>query len=250
MDLLTDPQTWASFLTLSALEIVLGVDNVLFLAIVTAKLPPEQRQKARLIGLSLALFMRVGFLLSLTWIMGLREPIFTLAGFAFSWRDLILLLGGLFLLYKATTEMHDTVQGGPHDAPGGPAHGQPPAKFSAVIVQIVILDLVFSLDSILTAIGMAQHVEVMIAAVVVAIVVMLMAAGPLGDFVNDNPTVKVLALAFLLLVGVALVADAMHFHIPRGYLYFAIAFSAGVEALNLLMRRRTSKNGNGGISPP
>jgi predicted tellurium resistance membrane protein TerC len=250
MDLLTDPQTWASFLTLSALEIVLGVDNVLFLAIVTAKLPPDQRQKARLIGLSLALFMRVGFLLSLTWIMGLRQPIFTAFDFAFSWRDLILLLGGLFLLYKATTEMHDTVQGSAHDAAGGPSHGQPPARFSSVIVQIVILDLVFSLDSILTAIGMAPHVEVMIAAVVVAIIVMLVAAGPLGEFVNDNPTVKVLALAFLLLVGVALVADAMHFHIPRGYLYFAIAFSAGVEALNLLMRRRMDKRANGGITPP
>jgi predicted tellurium resistance membrane protein TerC len=249
MDLLADPQTWASFLTLSALEIVLGVDNVLFLAIVTAKLPPEQRARARLIGLGLALFMRVGFLLSLTWIMGLKTPIFTIDEFAFSWRDLILLLGGLFLLYKATTEMHDTVQGG-HEAPGGPAHGQPPARFSTVIVQIVILDLVFSLDSILTAIGMAQHVEVMIAAVVVAIVVMLIAAGPLGDFVNHNPTVKVLALAFLLLVGVALVADAMHFHIPRGYLYFAIAFSASVEALNLFMRRKMESKSNGGMSPP
>lgn len=235
LDLLSSPEIWASFLTLAALEIVLGIDNVIFLSIASGKLPKEQQAKARRIGLFLALAMRIGLLLSITWVASLTQPAFTLFGFEASWRDLVLGLGGLFLLYKGTVEVHAMMEGR-HDE-----HSAAKASFASVITQIVILDLVFSLDSVITAVGMTNQVEVMIAAVVVAILVMLFAAETIAGFVNRHPTVKMLALNFLLLIGVALIADGLHFHIPREYIYFAIAFSAAVEAMNLLAARSRAK---------
>jgi predicted tellurium resistance membrane protein TerC len=232
LELLVDPHAWASLVTLAALEIVLGIDNIIFLSIVTGRLPPAQQPAARRIGLLLALLMRVALLLSITWIIGLTAPAFVLFGHTVSSRDLVLGGGGLFLLAKGTMEIHHTLEG--QDAQGG---GRT-TSFAAAIVQIVLLDLVFSLDSVISAVGIADHVEIMVAAVTIAILVMLLAAESVGAFVNRHPTIKMLALAFLLLVGTALVADALHVHIPRGYLYFAIAFSAGVETLNLLVRRR------------
>jgi predicted tellurium resistance membrane protein TerC len=231
LDLLTDYQVWASLLTLTALEIVLGIDNLIFLSIVSGRLPRQQQPAARRIGLALALLGRVGLLFSLTWLIGLTAPILTLAGFDLSWRDVVLLGGGAFLIVKGTMETHHMLEGHEEE------HAVGTVTFFSAIVQITILDIVFALDSIITAIGMAQHLPVMIAAVVIAMIVMLVAADPVGNFVNEHPTVKMLALSFLLLVGVALIADGLHFHIPRGYLYFAIAFSAGVEALNLLAGR-------------
>ncbi|MSO98319.1 MAG: TerC family protein [Rhodospirillaceae bacterium] len=235
IDMLTDPNIWAAFLTLAALEIVLGIDNIIFLSIVTGRLPAHQQAKARRIGLTLALGMRVALLMSLSWIAGLTEPIITLGSYELSWRDVILGLGGLFLLYKATAEIHNTMEG--HDESQHPVQ----STFTAAIIQIIILDLVFSLDSVITAVGMTDNLAVMVAAIVVSIFIMLFAATPVSDFVNRHPTVKMLALGFLLLIGVALIADAGHFHIPRGYLYFAIAFSALIETLNLLTRRKSKK---------
>ncbi|MBI1238740.1 MAG: TerC family protein [Alphaproteobacteria bacterium] len=232
IDLLSSPEAWASLATLTALEIVLGIDNVIFLSIVAARLPEAQQRPARQIGLALALIMRVGLLFSIAWIASLSAPIVTLAGFPLSWRDLVLIGGGLFLLTKGTREIHAMMEG-EEDAHGGGGG----TTFAAAIAQIVVLDVVFSLDSVITAVGMAQDLEIMVAAIVIAIIVMLVAAEPVSAFVNRHPTVKMLALAFLLLVGVALIADGMHFHIPREYIYFAIAFSAGVEALNLLAAR-------------
>ncbi len=237
IEMLTDFNVWAAFLTLTALEIVLGIDNIIFLSIVTSRLPADQQAKARRIGLSLALGMRVALLMSLSWIAGLTEPVMSFGGYDMSWRDVILGLGGLFLLYKATAEVHNMME--------GQEEGEHAVKssFAATIVQIVILDLVFSLDSVITAVGMTDNLPVMIAAIVVAILIMLFAATPVSNFVNRHPTVKMLALGFLLLIGMALVADAAHVHIPRGYLYFAIAFSALNETLNLLVRRKRSKSG-------
>lgn len=236
--LLTDPAVWAAFLTLAALEIVLGIDNLIFLAIITERLPPAQQPLARRIGLGLALLGRLALLAALGWLIGLTKPLVEIGEFALSMRDLILLLGGLFLLAKATVEMHHMLEG----AEAGAASAVATATFGGVLVQIVMLDMVFSLDSILTAIGMVEEIWIMAAAIVLAIVIMLVAAEPLSAFVNRHPTVKSLALSFLLLVGVSLVADGLHFHIPRGYLYFAIGFSASVEAFNLaLMRRRAAR---------
>ncbi len=237
LELLVDPQAWASLLTLTALEIVLGIDNIIFLSIVSSRLPADQQPSARRIGLGLALIMRIGLLMSISWIMSLTQPAFSILEHTVSWRDIVLGGGGLFLIVKGTLEMHAMAEGHDETTAGGTS------SFASAIVQIVLLDIVFSLDSVITAVGMAQHLPVMITAVVIAILVMLVASGPVSAFVNRHPTVKMLALAFLLLVGVALVADALHFHIPRGYLYFAIAFSAGVEGLNLLAsaaRRRRS----------
>ena len=231
LELLTDPHAWISLATLSVLEIVLGIDNIIFLSIVSARLPVEQQATARRIGLGLALLARILLLLSLTWMIGLTAPIVEIAGFAVSWRDIVLGGGGLFLIVKGTTEMHHMLEGHGGEGVAGTA------TFAAVITQIVVLDLVFSLDSVITAIGIAEHVPIMVAAIVLAMAVMLLAAEPTARFVNAHPTVKMLALSFLLLVGVALVADGLHFHIPRGYLYFAIAFSIGVESLNLLATR-------------
>ena len=231
LELLTDYQAWASLLTLTALEIVLGLDNLIFLSIVSGRLPKHQQATARRIGLALALLGRIALLFSLTWMIGLTEPVITVMGFGISWRDMVLAGGGLFLIVKGTMETHHMLEGHEEGAAVGTI------TFFSAVVQILILDVVFALDSIITAIGMAEHLWVMVTAVVIAMVIMLAAADPVGNFVNDHPTVKMLALSFLLLVGVALVADGLHFHIPRGYLYFAIAFSALVEGLNLWAAR-------------
>jgi predicted tellurium resistance membrane protein TerC len=235
IELLSDPQAWASLLTLTALEIVLGIDNVIFLSIVTGRLPEHQQRQARIIGLSLAALMRVGLLMAITWIIGLTAPLLTIGDYVLSWRDVVLIAGGVFLLAKGTIEIHHQTEGGEH---GGQAKA---TSLASAIVQIVLLDIVFSIDSVITAIGMAQHLPIMIAAVLISIAVMLLAAGPVSTFVNRHPTVKMLALSFLLLVGVALIADGLHFHIPRGYLYFAIAFSIVVEMLNLLAARSRAR---------
>lgn len=235
LDFLADPQIWASFVTLAVLEIILGIDNIIFIAIATEKLPQAQQGPARRIGLILALVLRLVFLAMISWIIGLKAPVFSAFGLDVSWRDLILLAGGLFLLYKATIEIHAAIE----DKEEG--HAIKAASFAAIIGQIIILDLVFSLDSVITAVGMTDNLPVMYAAVIVAVGTMLWASGPISAFVHRHPTVKMLALSFLLLVGVALIADGLQFHIPRGYLYFAIAFSLGVEVLNLLARRRRAR---------
>lgn len=236
MALLSDPQAWMSLLTLTALEIVLGIDNIIFISIMAAKLPAHQQHKARQVGLALALITRLMLLASIAWVATLTAPLFTVFGQGFSGRDVILLGGGLFLMAKGTMEIHHTVEGAEEAQ-----RAVKVATFGAVVTQIMILDIVFSLDSVITAVGMAQHLEIMVAAVVIAMGVMLFAAGPVGDFVNRHMSVKMLALSFLLLVGVALVADGLGFHIPKGYLYFAIAFSAGVESLNLLAQARRKR---------
>ena len=237
MEWISDPAIWASLATLTALEIVLGIDNVIFLSVISSRLPEHQQPTARRLGLGLALLMRIALLFGIVWITRLEATLFTVFGVDFSWRDLILMGGGLFLLVKGTLEIHDSIEG--EHAQGGAGS----AAFGAVVMQIVALDLVFSLDSVITAVGMAQHVEVMIAAVCIAILVMLLAAGPVSAFIKRHPTTKMLALSFLLLVGVALVADGLGFHIPRGYLYFAIAFSIMVEVLNLAARARRNRSG-------
>ncbi|MBW7852118.1 MAG: TerC family protein [Rhodospirillales bacterium] len=234
MDWVTNPDIWISLLTLSALEIVLGIDNLVFLAILADRLPIEQRALARRLGLGFALLTRLLLLSALAWIVGLVQPVFTLMDHPVSWRDIILIVGGLFLLAKATHEIHGSLEGVEENG----AAGAVGAGFAATIVQIGILDIVFSLDSVITAVGMARHLPVMVAAVVIAMIVMLVASGPLSRFVSNHPTVKMLALSFLLLVGMSLVADGAGFHIPKGYLYFAMGFSVLVEALNLAVRRK------------
>ncbi len=233
---LLDPQIWASLLTLTALEIVLGIDNLLFIAILSNKLPENQQKTARRTGLALAVITRLLLLASIFWLAKATEPLFSVFEHPVSVRDLILLGGGLFLLAKGTTEIHATVDGVEEDI----KHAQS-AGFLAVIIQIIILDIVFSLDSVITAVGMAQQLGVMAAAIIIAIGVMLVAAEPLSRFINENVSVKILALSFLILVGVALIADGLGFHIPKGYLYFAIAFSVGVEILNLMATKRRRK---------
>jgi len=237
IEFLTDPNVWASFLALSAMEIVLGIDNVVFISVMVQRLPKEQQLMARRVGLSLALIFRVIMLGFIAWFIHMTVPIFTVWDFAFSWRDLILLAGGLFLLFKGTREIHDSIEG--EEGENGP--NVVAQSLTAAIVQIGIIDLVFSVDSIITAVGMAEHVEVMIAAVAVAIAVMYFASGPVAAFIERHPTTKMLALSFLLLIGAALVADAFHFHIPRGYIYFAMAFSAAVEIINVLAMRKRRK---------
>ena len=236
IELLTDPQAWIAFATLAFLEIILGIDNIIFIAIIADKLPENQRRRARQIGLGLALVMRLALLTVIAWVVGLTTPVFTLAGFEASWRDIILFTGGLFLIWKATTEIHHTVEGNE----GGTTE-KVVASFGAAIGQILVLDVIFSLDSIVTAVGMVGDLRIMVAAVIIAVGVMMFAAGPVGDFVSRHQTVKMLALAFLLLVGLALVADGLHFHIPKGYLYFAIGFSILVEALNLAAAARRKR---------
>lgn len=232
----TDPAIWASFLTLSVLEIVLGIDNIIFLSIICGRLPKAKQAFARTVGLALALIMRVLLLVLIAWIAHLKSTLFTVLGQDISWSDIILIGGGLFLLYKATTEIHYEMEGKDEK------EAKPKANLMLmVILQIVAIDLVFSLDSIFTAVGIAEHIPVMVAAICVAILVMLFASGPVSDFVNAHPTVKMLALAFLILVGVVLVADGLDFHIPRNYLYFAIAFSLGVESLNLITAKKHEK---------
>jgi len=236
--LLTDPQAWAALLTLSTLEIVLGIDNVVFISVLVARLDPAQGRRARQIGLTLALVFRIGLLFMLTWLIGLATPLFSVLGNEITWRDVILIGGGLFLIAKATHEMHAEVEGRAHASKGVTAAR---ATFAAVIAQIVVIDLVFSVDSIVTAIGMAQDIRIMVAAVLIAVAVMYAASGPVSAFIGAHPTTKVLALAFLVLIGVALVADGFDFHVPRGYIYFAMAFAGAVEAINVAAQRRRRK---------
>jgi predicted tellurium resistance membrane protein TerC len=234
MEWITDPQIWIAFFTLAALELVLGIDNIIFISILSGKLPAEQQPRARFIGLALALVMRVILLFSLTWVMGLVEPLFTVFGKHISGRDLILLIGGLFLIFKSTHEIHSSLEG-----PDG--HGPDEKKvypgFSGVIIQIMLLDIVFSLDSVITAVGMVDNIWIMIAAVVVSIVAMMFFAGSIGAFVQRHPTIKMLALSFLLMIGFTLIAEGLEFHIPKGYVYFAMAFSVFVELLNIRLRK-------------
>jgi predicted tellurium resistance membrane protein TerC len=246
MEWLSTPEAWISLLTLTVLEIVLGIDNIIFISILAGKLPPNKQKKARQLGLGLAMITRVLLLLSLTWIMKLTAPLFNpgewigvsnaewLEKLAISGRDLILLTGGLFLIYKSTSEIHEKLEGEEH-----PEETVKPRSFSGTIVQILLLDIVFSLDSVITAVGMADHIEIMIAAVIIAVGIMMVSAGGISDFVNKHPTVKMLALSFLLLIGVSLIAESLEQHIPKGYIYFAMAFSVLVEMLNLRMRSKS-----------
>jgi predicted tellurium resistance membrane protein TerC len=236
MEWLSDPQAWIALGTLTALEIVLGIDNIIFISILVGRLPDYQRQRGRLIGLAMAMGMRILLLLSLTWIMRLSRPLFTVFAHSFSGRDLILIGGGLFLLIKSTFEIHNSLE--------GTSHGETQSKtagFAHVIVQITLLDIVFSLDSVITAVGLAQHLPVMILAIVISVGVMMFSAKPIGEFVDTHPTIKILALSFLLLVGFTLVIEGMGIHIPKGYIYFAMAFSCLVEFLNLRMRQRQAE---------
>ena len=236
IELVTSPEAWAALLTLTALEIVLGIDNVIFLSVIVSRIAEPQATRARQVGLALALIFRILLLSLLVWLIGLTTPIFTLRGLAISWRDIILIGGGLFLIAKATHEIHTEVEGGDDGERAGGT-----SAFVWVILQIIVIDMVFSLDSIITAIGMAQDLLIMIAAVVIACVIMYASSGPVARFVAEHPTTKMLALAFLVLIGVALVADGFKFHIPRGYIYFAIAFSAAVEFFNVLAKRNRNK---------
>jgi len=233
MDWLASPEAWIALASLTALEIVLGVDNIIFISILVGRVPAAQRAQARLIGLSLAMLMRIALLLSLNWMMKLTEPLFTI-GQAFSGRDLILFGGGLFLLAKSVMEIHKSLEG-EDDSKEQPAR---PASLVSTLVQITIIDIVFSLDSVITAVGMARDIEVMILAIVVAVGIMMFAAKPIGEFVDAHPTIKMLALAFLILVGVALVGEGLGMHIPKGYIYFSMAFAFGVEMLNLRLRKK------------
>jgi predicted tellurium resistance membrane protein TerC len=238
IELWTSPEAWAALLTLTALEIVLGIDNVIFLSVIVSRIPPPQAKRARQIGLALALLFRIVLLSLLVWLIGLTQVIVSVKGIGFSWRDFILIGGGLFLIAKATHEIHGEVEAREGDGEGAaPKAG----AFLLVIIQIIIIDMVFSLDSIITAIGMAQDLQIMIAAVVIACIIMYVSSGPVARFVTEHPTTKMLALAFLVLIGVALVADGFKFHIPRGYIYFAIAFSAAVELFNVLAKRNRKK---------
>jgi predicted tellurium resistance membrane protein TerC len=237
MEWLTDPAIWISLLTLTGLEIVLGIDNVIFISILAGKLPVEQQEKARKVGLSLALITRILLLMSLTWIMGLTKPLFVLPVVAreISGRDLVLIVGGLFLIWKSVREVHEKLE----DADGHANPSRSRVSFTSVIVQILLLDIVFSLDSVITAVGMADNLGVMIAAVVIALGVMLAFSGRISDFVNRHPTLKMLALSFLILIGVTLMGEGLGFHIPKGYIYFSMAFAFGVEMLNLRLRSKT-----------
>ena len=236
MELLTSPESWIAFATLTALELVLGIDNIIFISIMVDKLPKERREFARRLGLFMAMFMRIALLLVLAWIVGLVQPLFTVLGQEISGRDLILILGGLFLVWKSTTEIHGSLEG-----EEGHTVATVKATFAAVILQIMIIDLVFSLDSIITAVGMVDDVRVMIAAVIASVALMMLFASPIGRFVSDHPTIKMLALSFLVVVGVVLIAEGFDHHVPKGYVYFAMAFSFGVEMLNIRMRKRAKK---------
>ncbi len=236
MEWMSDPSVWIAFATLTVLELVLGIDNIVFISILAGKLPPEQQAKARYIGLGLALGMRVILLFSLTWVIGLTAPLFTIFGQEISGRDLVLLVGGLFLIAKSTHEIHGSLEG-----EAGHKSAKVYASFAGVLIQIAVLDMVFSLDSVITAVGMVDRIEIMIAAVVVSILFMMAFAKPIGEFVQRHPTVKMLALSFLLLIGVTLIAEGFDQHIPKGYIYFAMAFSVLVEILNLRLRKSKDK---------
>ena len=240
LPLLSDPAAWAALVTLVVMEVVLGIDNLIFISILSNKLPEEQRQKVRRIGIGLALVMRLALLSIIAWLVGLVQPVFTVAGNEFSWKDLILIAGGLFLVWKATKEIHHTVDPSPTtdllDKKDVVIN-----RVGAAIFQIILLDLVFSIDSILTAVGMTEHLPIMVVAVLAAVTVMLLAADPLANFINDNPSVVMLALGFLLMIGMVLIADGFGYHVPKGYIYAAMAVSAGVEALNMLGRSSATK---------
>ncbi|MDA8413529.1 MAG: TerC family protein [Desulfobacteraceae bacterium] len=237
MEWLSDPQAWLALVTLTALEIVLGIDNIIFISILTGKLPEHQRPKAQRVGLALAMLTRLLLLFSLTWIMRLTEPFFHILGHGVSGRDIILIVGGLFLLAKSTMEIHDKLEGEEQHASGGKGS----ASFKGIIIQIMFLDIIFSLDSVITAVGMASQLAVMATAVVLAVGVMMFFAGAVSAFVERHPTIKVLALSFLLLIGVSLIADGLSFHIPKGYIYFAMAFSVLVEMINLKVRKNAAQ---------
>ena len=236
LNLLTDPQTWIAFATLTLLELVLGIDNIIFISILVDKLPRAQQDMARRLGLFMAMFMRIGLLLVLAWVVGLVAPLFTLLGQAISGRDLILILGGLFLIWKSTSEIHQSLEG---DDAHGPSAAR--ATFTAVILQIMLVDLVFSLDSIITAVGMVDDVRIMIAAVMASVALMMLFASAIGRFVSDHPTIKMLALSFLVVVGVVLVAEGFDHPVPKGYVYFAMAFSLAVEMININLRKRSAR---------
>ena len=236
MEIFLDPSIWAAFLTLTVLEIVLGIDNIIFISILTSRLPEHQRARGRNIGLAAAMCTRILLLFSLAWMMSLTEELFSVLGNDISARDLILLLGGAFLMAKATREVHNSLEG---DEPGKQVGVLP--SFAGVMAQIAVIDIVFSLDSVITAVGLVQHVEIMVAAIVIAVAIMMLASGPISDFVESHPTVKMLALSFLILIGLTLVGEGLDFHTPKGYIYFAMAFSFGVELLNLRMRKVKGK---------
>ncbi len=236
MEWITQPQAWVALATLTALEIVLGIDNIVFISVLVGRLPAEVRNKARTLGLAMAMVTRILLLLTLTWIMTLTAPVFTILKHAFSGRDLILLAGGLFLLAKSTQEIHQSLEGTAHSSKAKVSQ-----SFFAVLVQIAILDIIFSLDSVITAVGLADHIPVMILAIVIAVIIMMVSARFIGDFVDTHPTIKMLALSFLLLVGFSLMGEGLALHIPKGYIYFAMAFSLGVEILNLKVRKRAKK---------
>jgi predicted tellurium resistance membrane protein TerC len=236
IELLADPQVWLAFATLTLLEIVLGIDNIIFLSILVGRLPAEQRPRARTLGLALAMLMRIALLLSITWVMGLSKALFTVFNFDASGRALILIGGGLFLMAKSTMEIHGSLEGEEHQH-----ESKAKANFVSIIVQIAVIDIVFSLDSVITAVGLADHVEVMIAAVVAAVIVMMFLAKSISDFVDRHPTIKMLALSFLIMIGMALVGEALGFHVPKGYIYFAMAFSVAVELLNIKLRKRLAQ---------
>ena len=246
MDVLTSPEAWIALATLTTLEIVLGIDNIVFISILADRLPPGERAKARQTGLLLAMLTRILLLFSITLIMRLTEPLFALFGHGVSGKDLILIVGGLFLLTKSTREIHDKMEGGDGEATGATKA----VTFGGVLIQIAILDMVFSLDSVITAVGMADDLAVMVTAVILAVGVMMISAGPVGNFVSDHPTVKMLALSFLLLIGMSLIAEGAGFHIPKGYIYFAMGFSVFVESLNLRAQRILSSGEGVGIAPP
>jgi predicted tellurium resistance membrane protein TerC len=232
----TSPESWVALLTLTALEIVLGIDNIIFISILVGRLPEAQRNFARRMGLGLAMLTRLGLLFSITWVMSLTEPWFTVFGNSVSGRDVVLIGGGMFLLFKATHEIHNSLEGA-----GDNAKNIVVTSMGMVLIQIAILDIVFSLDSVITAVGLVEHITLMAIAIIMAVLVMLMAAKPIGDFVEDHPTIKILALSFLILVGMTLIVEGFDVHIPKGYIYFAMAFSVGVEFLNLRMRKKTAE---------
>lgn len=237
LEWITNPEAWIALFTLTALEIVLGIDNIIFISILVSRLPQTQRQLGRLLGLSLAMTTRILLLLSLAWIMRLTTPLFSLSTFSFSGRDLILIIGGLFLLFKSTIEIHHNIE----EAETAEIETKKKANFLTTLLQIALLDIVFSLDSVITAVGMAKDIEVMILAIMLAVFVMMFAAKAIGEFVDSHPTLKILALSFLTLIGISLVAEGLSFHIPKGYIYFAMSFSTGVELINIKLRKKTKQ---------
>ena len=240
MEWLTNPEIWVAFLTLTALEIVLGIDNIIFISILVSRLPKHQQAKARFFGLALAMGTRILLLLSIAWVMRLTNDLFTVLGEGISGRDLILFFGGLFLLFKSTLEIWHSVEGEEESHEGG--SGAAKAGFTSIILQIAVIDIIFSLDSVITAVGLVENVPVMVAAIVIAVLVMMLAAGTISEFIDRHPTLKILALSFLIVVGTLLVAESFDVHVPKGYVYFAMAFSLGVEALNIRMRKAMRRN--------